>query len=155
MPELPHNPHSVRKFCSLNFHNRSWIWKFPTLFTSNWVLVPAVPLYVQDDCNITLINCLASTPVPFPHSTLHLLPWSSTVSQTYSSALLKSCDWLPISSRVDAKFPKMAYKVQYHLGNLTLLTSLATSSLLIYSIMVIFLLLSEHVRKALTWWIFH
>lgn len=120
----------VRKFCSFNVYNKPKIWKLPALPTSNWALVPEALLYGQDDRNISLINCPASTLVPYPHSTLKMLQWSvSVVSQTCSTALPKSCYRVPISPKVDAKFPKMVYKVHM---NITLLTSLATTSLLIH-----------------------
>lgn len=57
----------------------------------------------------------------------------SILSQTRVTALLKSYSRLSISSRVDAKFRKMAYMVPYGLGNITLLTSPAITSLLIHS----------------------
>lgn len=57
----------------------------------------------------------------------------SIVSQTCDTALLKSYSRFPISSRVVAKFHKMAYMVRYDLGNITLLTSPAPTSLLIHS----------------------
>lgn len=123
----------VRKFCSFNFQNKYRIWKQLLQFSfGSWSQLPSFMAWTT--ANTSLINCPASIP-PLPPLALYsqwkgyndLFQWQI---RHVPLLRLNPSTGSSISPRVEANFPKMTYRIHYDLGNMTLLTSPATTSLL-------------------------
>lgn len=113
------------------FKNKSRIWKQLVQFKfGSWSQLSSFRAWTT--ANTSLINCPASIPPLPPHALYSQrksyddLFWSDVFPLLCSNPSTGSS----ISPRVEPNFPTMTYKIHSDLVNVTLLTSLATTSLL-------------------------